>query len=285
MESQDQAVNEQTMQQDLPKAKKCKHVPVIILLVILLLGSCGFAGFELWQGMQKDSEIAKLKENKPAEETPKEEGDAISVSEANEILKKYIGDEGNVRAYPLSSYYNTFVSEFNEQQKAFLTYSMIDESSKGSVTCVEEWHEKGMCTEKSISFETMDEKYKELFGDNGSIEEKDYAFQEFFYIVYDESINGFREYILPGGGTTPVRAIHKVVSVDKKGEDMVATLIFAEVDFDADIPEGISGPVSVDGGLLGADKKTEDTINSMALYEFTLSPYNGTYVLTGVKKK
>ena len=31
------------------------------------MGSCAFGGFELWQGMQKDSEIAKLKEEKPTQ--------------------------------------------------------------------------------------------------------------------------------------------------------------------------------------------------------------------------
>ena len=45
------------------EAKKCNHSLAIVILVILLIASCAFGGFEFWRSLQKDSEIAKLKEN------------------------------------------------------------------------------------------------------------------------------------------------------------------------------------------------------------------------------
>jgi len=55
--------NTQNLVQNAPEQKKSPLV--VILLAVLLLGSLGFAGFELWQGLQKDKTIDDLeKENK-----------------------------------------------------------------------------------------------------------------------------------------------------------------------------------------------------------------------------
>ena len=55
--------NTQNLAQNAPEQKKSPLV--VILLAVLLLGSLGFAGFELWQGLQKDKTIDDLeKENK-----------------------------------------------------------------------------------------------------------------------------------------------------------------------------------------------------------------------------
>ena len=51
MELQDQNVNEQTVQQNV--TNKCRHTPVIIVLAILLVCSCAFGGFELYQNIKK----------------------------------------------------------------------------------------------------------------------------------------------------------------------------------------------------------------------------------------
>ena len=54
MDSQDQINNGQKMQQpvQVPASAKCGHVPVIVLLTILLIGSCAFAVFELYRNTQ-----------------------------------------------------------------------------------------------------------------------------------------------------------------------------------------------------------------------------------------
>lgn len=41
--------------------KKCKHIPIIIVLIILTVAGLGFGGFELWQNMQKNSQLSDLK--------------------------------------------------------------------------------------------------------------------------------------------------------------------------------------------------------------------------------
>ncbi len=274
------------------ESKKCKHTPIIIVLVILLVASCAFGGFALWQSMQKDSEIAKLKEEGLAQDTTAQDDvtdsgldkNTISVAEAEKILTKYIGEGDVTEAFGLNAFYNTFTSDFNERQRAFLAYSSISDNEKESVNCVEERYEHGDCTGKSISYDLMSEKYQSLFGDYSSIEKKNYTFQDFFYLVYDDSINAYREFILPGGGRSSIAAIHKISSVKKADDNMVVSIIFAELETDVDLASGICGPTTLSGGLGVTDDTLNKMIDSMSVYEFTLSPYNGSYVLTNVEK-
>lgn len=270
------------------KGGKGLKITTAIACIVAVCG-IGFGVYGMIQSSQKDSEIAKLKEGNPTQNTVDQDDitgtnadeNAMSVTEAEKILAKYIGEGNSTMAYGLNASYNTFTSDFNSQQEAFLTYSSISNNEKETVSCVEERYEKGDCTGKSISYDLMSEKYQSLFGDFSSIEKKNYTFQNFFYLVYDDSINAYREFILPGGGYSPVVAAHKVASVKKAGEKMVVSLIFAELNTDVEVAAGICGPTSLSG-------VTDDTLNemvgSMSIYEFTLSPYNGSYVLTGVEK-
>lgn len=266
-------------------------ITTAIACVVAVCG-IGFGVYGVAQSSQKDIEIAKLKEGNPTQNIVDQDdntdtnvdGNAISVTEAKKILAKYIGEGNSTMAYGLNASYNTFTSDFNSQQEAFLTYSSISDNEKETVSCVEERYEKGDCTGKSISYDLMSEKYQSLFGDYSSIEKKNYAFQNFFYLVYDDSINAYREFILSGGGHSPVVAAHKVASVKKAGEKMVVSLIFAELNTDVEVAAGICGPTSLSGGLGVTEGTLNEMVDSMSIYEFTLSPYNGSYVLTGVEK-
>lgn len=266
-------------------------IATAIACVVAVCG-IGFGVYGMVQSLQKDTEITKLKEGNPTQNIVDQDdstdtdvdGNAISVIEAEKILVKYIGEGNSTMAYGLNASYNTFTSDFNGQQEAFLTYSSISENEKETVSCIEERYEKGDCTGKSISYDLMSEKYQSLFGDYSSIEKKNYAFQNFFYLVYDDSINAYREFILSGGGYSPVVAAHKVASVKKAGEKMVVSLIFAELNTDVEVAAGICGPTSLGGGLGVTEGTLNEMVDSMSIYEFTLSPYNGSYVLTGVEK-
>lgn len=266
-------------------------IATAIACVVAVCG-IGFGVYGMVQSSQKDTEITKLKEGNPTQNIVDQDdntdtnvdGNAISVTEAEKILAKYIGEGNSTMAYGLNASYNTFTSDFNSQQEAFLAYSSISDNEKETVSCIEERYENGDCTGKSISYDLMSEKYQSLFGDYSSIEKKNYAFQNFFYLVYDDSINAYREFILSGGGYSPVVAAHKVASVKKAGEKMVVSLIFAELNTDVEVAAGICGPTSLSGELGVTDDTLNEMVNSMSIYEFTLSPYNGSYVLTGVEK-
>ncbi len=266
-------------------------IATAIACIVAVCG-IGFGVYGMMQSSQKDTEIARLKEGNPTQNIVDQDdntdtnvdGNAISVTEVEKILAKYIGEGNSTMAYGLNASYNTFTSDFNSQQETFLTYSSISDNEKETVSCVEERYEKGDCTGKSISYDLMSEKYQSLFGDYSSIEKKNYAFQNFFYLVYDDSINAYREFILPGGGYSPVVATHKVASVKKAGEKIVVSLIFAELNTDVEVAAGICGPTSLSGGLGVTEGTLNEMVDSMSIYEFTLSPYNGSYVLTSVEK-
>lgn len=90
-------------------SKKCKHMPIIIILAILTVAGIGFGGFELWQNMQKDSKIADLEaqigevervigdENISNDENPFSEGVLASIKQSgmeyNFKSTKGYGDE------------------------------------------------------------------------------------------------------------------------------------------------------------------------------------------------
>ena len=289
----EQDVNSTTpvINKDKPNDKKGWKIATVIASILAVCG-IGFGVYGMVQSSQKDSEIAKLKGENSTQNTVDQDDNTdtnvdrnvISVAEAEKILAKYIGEGNSTKAYDLNSSYNTFTSDFNDQQKVFLTYSSISDNEKETVSCVEERYERGDCTGKSISYDLMSEKYQSLFGDYSSIEKKNYTFQNFFYLVYDDSINAYREFVLPGGGSSPVVAAHKVASVKKAGENIVVSLIFAELNTDVEVAAGICGPASLSSGLGVTDDTLNEMVNSMSIYEFTLSPYNGSYVLTSVEK-
>ena len=63
--------------------KKCKHVPVIIVLAVLAASGIGFGGFELWQNVQKDNDINNLQADKIKSEEQKAEKENIAVENNN----------------------------------------------------------------------------------------------------------------------------------------------------------------------------------------------------------
>lgn len=58
MEPQNQPTNPNP-QSTMEPAKKCKHMPIIIILAILAIGGLSFGGFELWQNIQKNSQLSE----------------------------------------------------------------------------------------------------------------------------------------------------------------------------------------------------------------------------------
>lgn len=85
MELQNQPTNS-NLQLIVEPAKKCKHMPIIIILAILAIGGFGFGGYELWQNMQKDNEVKNLQaENTKVEELKEEKENEIA--EENKEIK------------------------------------------------------------------------------------------------------------------------------------------------------------------------------------------------------
>ena len=275
-----------------PKPKKRIGLGIMLtVLVLLLVGGALAAGY-LWgnntvKPIDDNAQSSSSKTNNKTTTEPESststdivKDSVISVAEAEKILEKYIGTGNGVQAIPYSAFYSTFSSNFDDQQKAFLAYGSIDRDEKENIECVDERYEQGLCSGRSISYELINKKYQSLFGDYSTIEKQNYSFKNFIYLVYDDKIDAYREFVFAGGGTTPVVAVHKVVSVEKSGENMVVTLILAHLKTDIEVPSGTCGPTWLNIGTSSVDEMVE----SMSLYEFTLSPYSDSYVLTAVNK-
>ena len=293
------------------EVKKCNNLPVIIILVLLLIGSCAFGGYELWQGLQKDSQITKLEESEKTKDLEitkllkekedlqessntnnkeTKESSPISVEEAEKILEKYLGEGIYTCIADWSSSYQ-LLSNFNLQAKIAYAYESYDSNMLEKCDCVVEYFEGIPCGNEIISFKSLDERYKLLFGDNGFIEKKNYVFYPDFWdntagreaLVYDSSRDAYRICLHGVGGDPEGVAYHKVVSVDKEGDNVIASLFWAE--FPSFI--GISsyrGSLN-EGGISAYADGVISQVRSTSIYKFTLSPYNGSYVLTDVVKE
>ena len=307
MDPQNQVTPVQVTQPVQQEVKKCSYLPVIIVLVILLIGSCAFGGYELWNGLQKDSQITKLeesgkekeleitqllKENKNLQEIAgtnidnTEEVAPISIEEADKILEKYLGISTGLDDYR-GGY--RLISYFNDNEKIFFAYNSIPYEMTNKIDCIDDYYEDVPCVHSSISFDILDEKYKSLFGNYGSVEKKNYVFESRIWdvpdaaLVYDSSINAYRKFVNGQGGDVGGWALHKVISVEKENKNVVATVFWAE--FPGFVP-------ALDiRGLYGSNDEYVistsfiEKLRSTSIYKFKLSPYNGSYVLTDISKE
>ena len=93
-----------TPTQVVESTKKCKHMPIIIVLAILAVTGIGFGGFELWQNIQKSSELDDYEEQIAAKDeeisklnSQKEESDNPTVSPEQQSSSTdyiYVGEWG-----------------------------------------------------------------------------------------------------------------------------------------------------------------------------------------------
>lgn len=91
MESQTPSM--QNQQPAIKPTKKCKHLPIIVILAIFAIGGLGFGGLELWQNMQKNDEIKKLQAEKN-EEVETSEYQEPQAEQTEEKLEASLGQGG-----------------------------------------------------------------------------------------------------------------------------------------------------------------------------------------------
>lgn len=271
-----------------PVQKKCKHLPIVISLAIIAVVGIGFGGFEFYQNLIKNSETDTLKHQLATNsDNNVPSGDASSlpsVENAEKMLENYTGSGLKIMAMSLNASYNTFISNFDDNQKAFLAYSHVERDEKNTVVCVSERYENGRCTEKSIGYDLINQKYQSLFGDSVNMKKENYTFQNFFYLVYNSTTNTYDEYILPGGGASPIFALHKVISTKSSPDGFIATVSFIQMDLDVKLEHDFAAGTTLSGGLGVKDETADDAIKSMAIYEFKFVKNGDTYVLTSVTK-
>lgn len=254
---------------------KCCHLPLILLLIVVALGSLGFAAYEILQNNKKDGEIKDLKTSIQAQ--AKESGTPISNSEAEAILEKYIGKTG-LLAMGITPAYKVFMGEYDDELKLELAYSSLDHVGQNNTEGCKDGHTKyteyNWCN-GSVKYDTLNKAYVELFGDYSVLEKKNQYFGKIMsgdksyyhtYLDYIEETDSFDVYVSGIGGTTTVSVVRKVVSVKEKDGNMIATVVYGEIDTSLETKKEIEAFLE----------------DHYKLYEFTLSPYEDTYVLTAV---
>ena len=293
----------------LQQTKKCNHLPIIIILVLLLIGACGFGGYELWQGMQKDTEIIELIDNakgkdieiaelkdkekekeieiaelkeeiKDAQNTEiisntkiEEENidNTISISEAEEILARYFGEAGKptISVTDLIPSYR-MLQKFNEENRVYFAYKSVPWETQNEVDCIDEYYEDTLCSKSSISFKVLDEKYKSFFGDYSSIEKKNYVFKGSYW-NYAALVydKDLDSYRIFVNGSGGHTSLAGYKVTTIKRDGKNMIVTISMVEV-TNYTIGIECPLF-----------TIENINS---YKITLSPYNDTYVLTDITR-
>jgi len=111
-----QVMPKSTTQITQSEAKKCKHMPIIIILAVLAIGGLGFGGFEFWQNIQKDDEAKNLQ----AKNTKIEEQDKDTLVEDNKDQEGLNNDQNC----------NNLPSEINEPILGFFDDKTIALTNK-----------------------------------------------------------------------------------------------------------------------------------------------------------
>ena len=261
--------------------KKCKHLPIIIILTIIAVVGIGLGGFEFYQNTLKNSEIDSLKgQLVKGNDNDTATGDVAnlpSVKDAEKMLENYTGVGLKTGTF-LNAYYDVFASNFDDNVRAFLAYSGIEDNQKSTNACASEVYEKGQCTTKGIGYDLINQKYQSLFGASANMKKENYAFHNFFYLVYNSATNSYDEYILQAGGISPIFALHKVVSTKSASDGFIATVSFMKMNLDVELTDSFSAGATV----RIKDQTVDDAINSMAIYEFKFVKNGDTYVLNNV---
>ena len=246
-----------------------------------------FSGYALIKpslDKNKETVITDTKPEEKPEEKPETtiEKSPISTSEAEAILEKHIGKNNAVHMLDFFTRYESEggFSESLQLENIFMSISR-DEYTENESLC--EKASIGFGCYGTISFDALNAKIQAAYGDSFTLEQKDYEFgitthdeynneRKLYEIVYNEDNDLFVVYGPEGlGGTSSGRIIRKVISVQKEGDDVTGQLAYSLIDVAHTTWEDHDELVNI-------------ATNNLAIYNFTLSPYNGTYVLTAFKK-
>ena len=118
MDKDNQAMSAPAMQIVQSEVKKCKHVPIIIFLIIFAIGGLGFGGYELWQNMQKENQISDLREqlnNQQDDKTEQLDGDSIA-NYKNPVIESSNSNETYRLWFETSRYFTGEDSNFKTMQ-------------------------------------------------------------------------------------------------------------------------------------------------------------------------
>ncbi len=252
-----------------------------VLCAILAIAGAAFGGYAFIKLNEKNK-----KEEPVAKETKKEttiKESPISAAEAEEILEKYIDENDRVQMYDFFSKFDSL--GFTNQLKLEYINNALNSSSQAGNKDYCDGDEHYTC-KGLYSYDAINNLYTEYFGDAETLERKDYEYgllmgwtkedgtterAPIYKLIYNEAQDGFVVYEPVGlGGTSPVRIIRKVTSVKQEGENIIGDLVYVTID----------GQYAVEDHA----KLVETTTDSLRVFEFTLSPYNDNYVLTGFEE-
>ena len=260
--------------------------PIIGMAICAALAVAGaaFGGYAFMKLNEKDKKVETVVTDTKTETKPETiiEKSPISTAEAEKILEKYIGKNNAVQMLDFFSRFNTEggFAESLQLENIFMSISR-DEYTENESLC--EKASIGFGCYGTISFDALNAKIQAAYGDSFTLEQKDYEFgitthdeynneRKLYEIVYNEDNDLFVVYGPEGlGGTSPGRIIRKVVSVQKEGNNVTGQLAYSLIDVSYTTWEDHDELVNI-------------ATNNLAIYNFTLSPYNGTYVLTALKK-
>lgn len=132
-----------TPTQVIESPKKCKHLPIIIVLAILAVGGLGFGGFELWQNIQKDSDIKNLqaKIDNSAELDKKDDADIV-IEHNTSIFQglRFINDDLSFSDQRYRLMYNMGVENGQHDSATHeKKYYVMDMESLGNVGSIKEF--------------------------------------------------------------------------------------------------------------------------------------------------
>ena len=266
---------------DTPKPKSSKGlVAGMVICAAIGLAGAGFGGYVLMKGDNKNTTTTNTEtviETKPEEKELEES--PITAAEAETILEKYIGENKWVN---MADFFSTYERRgFTENVKLEKLIQLEFVNYKKNTEKCDETMTYNTC-HGTISFDDLSEKYTELFGADAILERKDYITSSwknndsgkeipYYELDYVEDDDSFIVYSPMGlGGTSPEHIVRKVISVKKKGDDVIGQLAYTIIDREFAVEDH--------------DKLMDIATDNLRIYNFTLSPVNDSYALTAFER-
>lgn len=201
---------------------------VIVLLVIALLASCGYIGYD---------KFIKIEKNTTTKENQEEKTTAQELDINNRLVQSLYREVGSDNEYMPYWMYNgdeinqnkIDIQAMPEVNKMELVYENIRQSDIDSISCysVPEKSEVGQCNQErgtsTISREVVEETYRKLYGPDTQLDLSTIMYTDVHGVgrySYVESLDAYVLYSIEGGGTSATTYQKELTKAEEIGNQI-----------------------------------------------------------------
>lgn len=264
--------------------KKCKHMPIIVVLAVLAVAGIGFGGFELWQNMQKDNHVTVLEAQTTSnsENSNTAEASEIDLKQVRNILNEFI-----VFDYPVTSVSVDIFGDkgLMEPYKYYLSLKKLNYTDKASAIHDYMPSKDIADYEYSFTYDDINNAYHSLFGSDSDVQNQEsvWCFVPFFSTKYNKYVSTNR-----CGGVDPSIYNYEILNYSTSNNKLTVDIAYIHIREDSPKKYIVfnSGDEEIIGETsfyLSADYLREHE-DDLPKYRLTFEKEDSNYIFTDISK-